>query len=241
MNRRLNMQPFTLIELLVVIAIIATLAGMLLPALSNTRDRAKSIKCSGNLKQFGLAEALYQNTFNDFAVPLFKAFSGDNYSRWYNNEAFVRYLDNTKAYADGSIEVSSGLLCSKAKEQKQLGSSYSKNMHLPGVVNAYASTFISTNGLANMTFKVFKIKLPSKRLNIMDGVNFMAYYRDLANVRLTEPAPWSAYLPAYRHANSSFNSVRWDGHVEPLTFRQSAGDWTNTPGYPLYDYWALGK
>jgi type II secretory pathway pseudopilin PulG len=59
-----------LIELLVVIGIIAILASVLIPSLSSSREKGRTVYCANNLSQLGKALVMYLDVNSDIFPPV---------------------------------------------------------------------------------------------------------------------------------------------------------------------------
>jgi prepilin-type processing-associated H-X9-DG protein/prepilin-type N-terminal cleavage/methylation domain-containing protein len=214
---------FTLIELLVVIAIIAILASMLLPALNKAREKAKAIKCAGNLKTLGMAFLLYANDYED-NIPVGNTYGGQSWSSAgaFEEGFLMPYLtvlaSNPKAHI-GHVGIKNG-------GSRKCKLSCPSVALLDRIYYTYGYNFIIAFNNKQIFRKISNYKQTSATCLVTETGNTVAPYSDpVANDGID-----ANYAVKYRHSDQA-NAVFADGHAESKKFRTIPDDtspgWTN--------------
>ena len=226
---------FTLIELLVVIAIIAILAAILMPALSQARERAKASQCVSNLKQLATAGQAYADNNND----LYPMWYGHWESHWTYMLQFKKYFAagshsgaaNYKAlaYKVQALQPIGILKCPSARETDV--TAYNKHNGTHYAINEY--TYIDARAATNLANSLNRGKapgrVPSEHMMFTDNNKEHCSSSDAS-----KPASWYANANTFRYFEGTAltttgeaatpgiqrhqggmvaNVAFWDGHV----------------------------
>lgn len=209
---------FTLVEVLAAMAIVLVLAGLLVPFLGKTRDRALQSKCLGQLRSTYTAAQLYAADNNGEIVPgsIKEEGAGGDGDLW--SARLVPYFneeDNSK---------SANFACPKWRTDAVSKSAYNWGyaMNLTpgyegaGSTSAQKAASVITNKAdgttTGKTFRFAAITHQNRRLFFCDSSQW-----HVRGSQVVAGTPGQTLASYDRHGKNRCNAVFFDGHMETLT------------------------
>ncbi|HBG27284.1 MAG: hypothetical protein A2Y10_02380 [Planctomycetes bacterium GWF2_41_51] len=209
-NSKKIMQGFTLVELLVVISVIAVLLSILIPTLNKVRDSARSVVCSSNQKQLGLAINLYTEGHDGrlpTAVEYFKRpqyawyaliyrYVGGDFSKTKTSKADIYVCPTTKAIPGSAKFENTGVSpgFTSGLERISYGVNYGG---LDGIMNIEVRNedrnrpAIEAKFLNSRSMNITQIKNPSSIFLMMDSQLLKRVSTGIYTSQVTVYAPYT--------------------------------------------------
>ena len=233
---------FTLVELLVVIGIIALLVGILLPTLNRARESGKRVACQSNLRQLGMAFAMYTGGNRGwYPRPATGALFEHDWIYWQQPPPAGnpnRTLDNSPIVPYLGKRFNAAVLrCPSDDYERRVRTTTIGSVKYiytySYTVNGEIMRYDDTGGIVRQPLKVTQVRRPSEKILVIDESANTADDGCWAPRRYDPSAAQPANLVANRHDRRAEteknpnagrgNVLMCDGHVE-FFYRADAQD-----------------